>query len=158
MSDAFDPETDLRITRDLAAPPGLVWRCWSEPALFRRWFCPSPVEVTECVLALRPGGRFMTVMRLPDGTEMPSEGCFLEVVPERRLVFTDAMTAGWRPGDAPFMTAAIDLAPTATGTRYSAHVMHRDAAARARHEEMGFAGGWGTALEQLGALAHSLIS
>lgn len=153
----FDPRTDLRIARDLSAPPELVWRCWSDPDLFQRWFCPAPVEVADCALDLRPGGQFRTVMRLPDGTEMPSEGCFLEVVPERRLVFTDALSAGWRPGAAPFMAACVDLAPIATGTRYTAVVLHRTAEDRARHDAMGFDTGWGTALRQLEKLAESLI-
>jgi uncharacterized protein YndB with AHSA1/START domain len=47
------------------------------------------------------------------------------------------------------MTGVVTLQPEGTGTRYTAMAIHRDAATRAKHEEMGFHGGWGTALDQL---------
>ena len=37
------------------------------------------------------------VMEGPDGTEMPNEGVFLEIVPDKKIVFTNAFTAGWIP-------------------------------------------------------------
>ena len=95
-------------------------------------------------------------MKLPDGTEMPSEGAFLLVEPYRRLVYTDATGPGFRPKDAPFMTADTRLTPTDEGTLYSAHVMHADAEARKRHEDMGFHDGWGTTFGQLADLAAKL--
>ena len=92
---------ELAIRRRLAAPRAAVWRCWTEPELLKQWFCPKPWHVTEAVIDLRPGGRFFTRMAgpMPDGSQadMPNEGCFLSVEPERRLVFTDALHAGWRP-------------------------------------------------------------
>lgn len=157
MTHAFDPERDLSIERHLAAPRAAVWRCWSEPALLMQWFTPAPVQTTDCALDLGPGGRFMTRMRLPDGTENVSEGCFYEVVPGERLVFGDALAAGWRPNRESFMTAIITLADhPGGGTRYGATVLHADAAARARHAEMGFEAGWGAAIDQLDRLAAGL--
>lgn len=152
----FSPETDLELSRDLAVSPLLVWRCWSDPALLKQWFTPPPVEVTECLLDLRPGGAFTTTMKMPGGDTVTSRGCFLEVVPERSLVFTDALLPGFRPGDDPFMTVRITLVPSELGTLYHAHVLHPTAQAREEHESMGFAEGWGTALDQLEELAQSL--
>ena len=95
-------------------------------------------------------------MRSPEGEDFPNAGVYLEVVPERRLVFTDAYTEGWRPSEKPFFTAVIDLADEAGGTRYTATARHWTDAARAEHEKMGFHEGWGQCADQLEALARTL--
>ena len=43
----FDSERDLRIEKFMKARPETIWRCWEEPDLFKRWFTPPPVKVTE---------------------------------------------------------------------------------------------------------------
>jgi uncharacterized protein YndB with AHSA1/START domain len=95
-------------------------------------------------------------MTLPEGQTVTSEGCFLDVVPDRSLVFTDALRAGFRPSDDAFMTVRITLVPSELGTLYHAHVMHPSPEAREAHEAMGFAEAWGTTLDQLEDLALSL--
>ncbi|RMA43847.1 SRPBCC domain-containing protein [Rhodophyticola porphyridii] len=153
----FDADADLEIERLVRAAPEVIWRCWGEPDLFRQWFTPPGVEVTEVENDLRSGGRAFVVMKLPDGTLMPSEGCFFLAEPYRRLVYGDAVRAGFRPGhEIPFMTADITLTPQKGGTLYRAHVMHNSAEARRRHEDMGFADGWATTLAQLDELASGL--
>ena len=89
-------------------------------------------------------------MRSPEGQSFPNMGCYLEVVPMERLVFTDALLPGYRPAENPFFTAVLEF--TALGarrTRYTALARHKDEAARKRHEDMGFHTGWGKALDQL---------
>ena len=87
-------DLDLILTRRLPASPARVWRCWTEPDLIRQWFAPKPVETREVEIDLRPGGRFYTLMVMPDGTEYPNEGCILLVEPERRLVYVYDMHLG----------------------------------------------------------------
>ncbi len=119
---------------------------------------PPGVEVVEAQNELRPGGRAFNVMRLPDGGMMPNDGSCILAEPYSRLVYTDALLAGFRPAPSePFMT--VDLRLERTGDRqtlYSAHIMHSTAAKRAHHLEMGFEGGWGTTLEQLAGLVATL--
>ena len=153
----FNPDTDLKIERLINAVPETIWRCWAEPELFKQWFVPHPVEVTEVDNDLRPGGRAFNVMKLPDGTLMENDGCFLLADRYSRLVFTDGVLSGFRPSPNPaFMTADIRLIPQDGGTLYAAHVMHSDSKKRDEHEKMGFFDGWGTTLEQLAALAQRL--
>jgi uncharacterized protein YndB with AHSA1/START domain len=152
----MNPETDLTLERRFAAPPDKVWRALTEPDLIKQWFAPKPVETREVRMEVRPGGAYYTLMVLPDGTEMGSEGCILAAETARFLVFTDALRGGWRPNPEPFMTAELRLAPDGDGTLYSVRVMHNDEAARHKHEEMGFHEGWGTAADQLGALVETL--
>jgi uncharacterized protein YndB with AHSA1/START domain len=149
-----DPKLDLVLERTVEVPPELVWMAWTVPEHLKPWFTPAPWTTPECEIDLKPGGRFRTVMRSPEGQTFDNVGCYLEIVPHRRLVWTDALAPGFRPAaTAPHLpfrfTAAILLEPSGKGTRYTAHVMHADPESRAKHEAMGFATGWGKALEQL---------
>lgn len=153
----LDPNLDLVLERVVDVPPELVWKAWTTPKDLMPWFCPKPWSTVECEIDLRPGGLFRTVMRSPEGQDYPNTGCYLEVVPGRKLVWTDALEAGYRPSRAaphlPFrFTAAILLEPHGEGTKYTAIAMHADASAREAHEKMGFHEGWGLALDQL--VAH----
>lgn len=151
-----DPRLDLVLDRTVDVPPELVWAAWTRPEHVVKWFTPAPWTTTECEIDLRPGGIFRTTMRSPEGKDFPNIGCYLEVVPLERLVWTDALLPGFRPAPKPFMTAAIVLSRAGKGTRYVATVLHRDEADRMRHEDMGFHNGWGTALDQLVAMARTM--
>ncbi|EEW24711.1 SRPBCC family protein [Rhodobacter ferrooxidans] len=154
----FNPELDLELDRLLEAPPGKVWRCWTEPALLVQWFTPRPVVTRTAIIEVTPGGRFHTVMVMPDGTEDASEGCILQAIPQRRLIFTDTLEAGYRPARGPHLgfTGIITLNAEGNGTRYHARVLHRDAATCKTHADMGFHDGWGAATTQLDDLATLL--
>jgi uncharacterized protein YndB with AHSA1/START domain len=148
-----DPELDLVLERVIDVPRELVWAAWTKPEHLCKWFTPAPWTVSDCQIDLRPGGIFRTVMRSPEGKEHANVGCYLEVVPNERLVWTDALLPGYRPSESPFFTASLTLQPVGKGTRYAALVIHRDEAGKKRHEEMGFHMGWSTALDQL--IAHT---
>lgn len=154
----FDPTTDLEISRLLRAKPAQIWRCWSDPKLLEQWWAPRPVVTRDVVIDLRAGGRFRTVMDVPDHPEMAGEGCFLDVLPERRIVWTDMMEAGWRPARAEFFgfTAIITMTPEGEGTRYVARALHRTREVAQQHEDMGFQDGWGTVIGQLDDLALTM--
>ncbi|TWT90766.1 hypothetical protein Mal64_11630 [Pseudobythopirellula maris] len=159
MSDSreIDPELDLVLERVVDVRPELLWKAWTDPEHLKRWFTPKPWETVECEIDLRPGGVFSTTMRSPEGEVLPANpGCYLEVVENRKLVFTDALGPGFRPKASPFMTAVVLFEPDGTGTRYTAIAMHADEEGRQKHEEMGFLTGWGKALDQLVEFAKSL--
>jgi uncharacterized protein YndB with AHSA1/START domain len=153
-----DPRT-LTIARHIKAPPSLIWRAWSEPAHFAQWWIPAPLECQVVKLDLRPGGGLETRMRQGDGPFQPHvEGCFLEVVPASRLVFTTVLTEGWQPFE-PWLalTAIMTLTAEGDGTRYAARVLHRNAADAAKHDEMGFQEGWGIGIDQLAAQVAGMV-
>lgn len=152
----FNPSLDLKLERVIDVPPSLVWRAWTEPEHLKVWFCPKPWSVTDCEIDLRPGGIFRTTMCSPEGQEHPNSGCFLDVVHQERLIFTDALLPGYRPAEKPFMTGVVTLAPEGEGTRYVAMALHHNEAARKQHEDMGFEQGWGAALDQLVAHVKTL--
>ena len=144
-----DPKLDLVLERFVDVPPELVWKAWTTPEHLLPWFCPKPWTTIDCEIDLRPGGIFRSVMRSPEGKEFPNVGCYLEVVPNERLIWTDALLPGYRPSPEPFFTAVLTFEPSGKGTRYTATAIHRDEAGRKKHEEMGFHEGWGTVVDQL---------
>lgn len=151
-----DPKLDLVLERVIDVPRELVWAAWTKPEHIKKWFTPAPWTVADCEIDLRPGGMFRTTMRSPEGKEFPNVGCYLEVVTNERLVWTDGLLPGYRPAPNPFMSAVLLLKPEGKGTRYTAIALHRDEAGRKQHEEMGFQEGWGKALDQLVALTRTM--
>ena len=152
----LDATTDLSFTRTLPVPRRLVWECWTTPAHIPNFFVPAPHKVTACEIDLRVGGRFDTTFDV-DGNMVENKGVYLDVEPERKLVFTDTYTEGWKPTPDPFMTAMILLDDAGDGaTTYTAVARHRNAQAAQTHKKMGFFGGWGTVVDQLVKYAQSL--
>jgi uncharacterized protein YndB with AHSA1/START domain len=154
----LDPKTDLHFTRTLAVPRSLVWECWTSPEHIPHFFVPRPHRVTACDLDLRVGGRFNTTFEV-EGNLMENHGVYLEVVPQERLVFTDAYREGWKPAPDPFMTALLLLSDAADGgTTYTAIARHRSAETAEAHKAMGFYDGWGTVATQLEDYAKGLTA
>ena len=148
---------DLVISRLVAAPRSALWRAWTEPDLLKQWWCPKPWTTQVRAFDLRPGGAFHTFMEGPDGGTSDNPGCFLEIAPPSRIVFTSVLTAGWRPAT-PWLafTAIIAMADEGDHTRYVATAMHPDKATRDRHDELGFFQGWNICIDQLEAFARRL--
>jgi len=147
-----DPALDLVLARDVPLPRAKVWEAWTTPHLIRQWFCPKPWMVSQCEIDVRPGGRFHTVMKGPEGQEMNNTGCILQAVAEELLVFTDCLGPDFRPAAKPFFTGIILLTDAPGGTHYKAIARHGTEEAARTHAGMGFEQGWGTALDQLVAL------
>jgi uncharacterized protein YndB with AHSA1/START domain len=147
---------ELTITRLIDAPRAALYRCWTEPDLLKQWFTPRPWTTPVVETDVRAGGSSYFLFRGLEGQEFPNRGVYLEVVPDEKLVFTDAYTEAWVPSEKPFMTAAVTFADEVGKTRYTAVVRHWSAEDKAQHEAMGFHDGWGKAADQLEALAQKL--
>jgi uncharacterized protein YndB with AHSA1/START domain len=159
MTLKIDPALDLVLERTVDVPAAFVWKAWTTPEILMQWFCPKPWKTTRAEMDLQPGGAFRTRMEGPEGQAFDNVGCFLEVIPQSRLVWTGALGPGFRPvvqdATTPFlMTAIISIESTPSGgTKYTATVLHADTTSREKHEAMGFHHGWGAAFDQLVALA-----
>jgi uncharacterized protein YndB with AHSA1/START domain len=144
---------ELKLERVFDAPAAAVFRAWTDAEILKQWFAPAPWTITRARVEPRPGGLFQIVMRSPDGQEFPNTGIFLEVVPDRRIITTDALTPDWKPAGQPFIVTRIDFEPLGDKrTRYTATASHWTEAAMKQHEAMGFHEGWGICADQLGAL------
>lgn len=148
----FDPNLDLMIESAFDAPPELVWKAWTQPEHLSKWFVPKPWAIPECDIDVRPGGKLRVEMRSPEGEVSRINGCYLEVIENQRLVWTDALEVGYRPTATPFITAVITFEPHGKRTKQTSWVMHKDPATRQDHLDKGFYDGWGTCLKQLAEL------
>ena len=151
----FKDERDLVLQRVVDVPPELLFKAWTTPEHLMPWFCPKPYRTIDCDIDLKPGGKFFAQMVDPEGNKLPTEaGCYLDVVPNRRLVWTSALGPGSRPilqTAAPwFFTAELTFEPHGDGgCIYNATAIHSSLEHAATHEKMGFSQGWGKVLDQL---------
>lgn len=81
-------DREIVVTRSFNAPRDLVFRAWSDPELFRRWWVPKSMGMTlrACEMDVRTGGSY----RLNFGEGMDFFGTYLEVTAPSRLVWTNA--------------------------------------------------------------------
>src|SRR5688572_29632086 len=91
MTTSNNPGTvDVEITRIFDAPPELVWKAWTEPEHFMRWWGPKDFTSPAAKMDLRVGGKYLACMRTPEGQDMWSTGTYREIVPLERIVYTDS--------------------------------------------------------------------
>lgn len=74
--------------------------CWTTPEHLVNWFVPKPHRVTSCELDVRPGGACNTTFEV-EANQMVNKGVHLAVIPQEKLVFTDAYEAGGKPRPTP---------------------------------------------------------
>ena len=149
-------DRELVLTRLISAPREKVYRAWTDPELLKQWFAPKPYTTPIVEIDVRPGGSAYFVMRGPDGKDLPNRGVYLEVVPNAKLVSTDAYVRAWEPSEKPFMTLILTFGDEGGKTRYTARVRHWTVADREAHEKMGFHEGWGLCTDQLEALVAKI--
>lgn len=154
MTDA--PRFTLTLDRLMDVPREKLYLCWTDAELIKPWFCPKPWYVSHAEIDLRPGGSNLIVMNGPNGEEMPNRGVYLEVVPNEKLVFTDAYTSAWVPSEKPFFTCVLTFGDEGGKTRYIAQALHWTEEDMKTHEQMGFHEGWGMVADQLEAFAKQL--
>ena len=111
-------------------------------------------RVSRAEMDVRPGGIFSIDIAVEDGPDSPNLGCFLEVVPMKRLVWTSMLFPGYRPAvfdDIP-ITAIITMEAVGKGTRYVFTALHRNEADFEVNKTSGFYEGTEIAIDQF--VAH----
>jgi uncharacterized protein YndB with AHSA1/START domain len=83
-------DEQILISRELDAPRHLVYRAWTTPELVRRWWSGNRGEMTTVEIDLRVGGRWRYVLATADGGEAAFSGEYREIVPNERIVYTEA--------------------------------------------------------------------
>jgi uncharacterized protein YndB with AHSA1/START domain len=95
-------EREIVMTRMFDAPRHLVYEAVTKPELVKRWLLgPDGWSMPVCDIDLRVGGKYRYVWkRDKDGTEMGMGGVYREIVPNERIVATEAFDQAWYPGEA----------------------------------------------------------
>jgi uncharacterized protein YndB with AHSA1/START domain len=161
MSKVFtiNPATDFVIERQINAPVHLVWEALTKPEHLKQWYMPKAWgSVSKCEMDVRPGGMFSIDIATADGQDFPNLGCFVEVIPMERLVWTSMLFPGFRPAvfdDIP-ITAIMTLKASGNGTHYVFTALHRNESDFRQNKESGWQEGTSIAMEQLVAHVMSL--
>ncbi|MEO5589342.1 MAG: SRPBCC family protein [Gemmatimonadaceae bacterium] len=161
MSKPFtiNPKLDFALERFIDAPRQLVWEALTKPEHVKEWYMPKPWgRVSQCELDVRPGGIFRIDIAVAEGEAVPNIGCFLDVVPMERLVWTSMLFPGYRPAvfdDIP-ITAIVTMETVGSGTRYVFTALHRDEADFETNKTSGFLQGTEIALDQFVAHVQSM--
>ncbi|HKB27962.1 MAG TPA: SRPBCC domain-containing protein [Candidatus Limnocylindrales bacterium] len=143
----------VRIERVFDAPRELVWRAWTEPEMFMRWYGPTHMTTYRCEIDLRVGGSRVIGMRSLDGQEYDSTGVFLEVEPPAQFVATETPVG---MDDAPETTVTVTLEALADG---KTKVVVTQAGLPSEQWATGAGQGWNQALDKLvGILDRARLS
>ena len=138
----------LEMERLIPAPPERVFEYWTEPELVAKWFGPGEFDVPSSDLDLRPGGKWRTTIRSPEGQLRTVSGVYSKIEPPRRLVFTWAWNDdnGVRGHET---QVTVTLEPTPGGTRLRlVQEDFQNREVRDRHN-----GGWASSLSKLQRVA-----
>ncbi|WP_257388382.1 SRPBCC family protein [Tahibacter caeni] len=159
----MDAAHDVVLRRDFAAPPAAVFRAWTEPVRFARWFGPQGFRV-DVTAGVRVGGRYALVLHGEDGATYPLKGEYREIVADRCLVLScnwEDHPADWKqgmaalgaaPGMAEEMLWLVDFAAAAAGCRQTLTCRFADAAMREAHVAAGIEQGWRSSFGKLDRL------
>ena len=84
-------DREVVVTRTFDAPARLVFEAWSRPELFKRWWVPRSMGMTlrSCEMDVRTGGKYRLVFGDDPANTMAFFGSYLEVVPDKRIVWTN---------------------------------------------------------------------
>ena len=76
--------------RTINGPPHLVFKAWTDPQLFQRWWVPKsvPMVLLSCDMDVRVGGKYRLVFGM-DSQTMEFFGKYIEVTPHSRLAWTN---------------------------------------------------------------------
>lgn len=85
----MDVGEELVITRVFDAHREAVWKAWTDPERFMRWWGPKEFTSPACTIDLRAGGKYLACMRSPEGRDYWSTGVYREIVPKEKIVYTD---------------------------------------------------------------------
>ena len=84
-------DREVVVTRTFDAPARLVFEAWSRPDLFRKWWVPRSMGMTlrSCEMDVRTGGKYRLVFGDEPENPMAFFGKYLDVVPDKRIVWTN---------------------------------------------------------------------
>jgi uncharacterized protein YndB with AHSA1/START domain len=148
-------DTQILIVREFDAPRDLVYKTWTTPELVRRWWCGERGEMTVCEIDLRVGGKWRYAMIANEGFEVAFHGEYREIVPNERLVSTEAYEGIPDPDEHAALNT-LTLTEVDGRTTLTVLVEHPNQEGRDMHIESGMEGGMQEAMDRLEQVAVSL--
>ena len=147
-------DDQILITREFDAPRELVYKAFTTPELVRRWWHAGRGEMTVCDIDLRVGGSWRYVLIADGGMEVGFHGEYREIVPNERLVSTEAYE-GIPDADAQAALDTLTLTETGGRTTLTIVVEHPTKEGRDMHIASGMEDGLQDAFDLLERVAQS---
>jgi uncharacterized protein YndB with AHSA1/START domain len=126
------------IERTYPSPPARVFAAFANQETKRRWFAEGEGwQVDEFTVDFRVGGREIARFRFKGGSPMGNDTAYLDIVPDRRIVFAYTMTV--RDRRISVSLATVEIAPAGAGSRlvYTEQGAFFEGADAARQREHG---------------------
>ncbi|MBC7773824.1 MAG: SRPBCC domain-containing protein [Phycisphaerae bacterium] len=80
----------ISIKRTFNFPLNTVWKAWTEPESFKKWWGPKEYTCPSCTIDFKVGGKFLNSMKGADGKEIWATGTYKEIIPLKKIVYTDS--------------------------------------------------------------------
>jgi uncharacterized protein YndB with AHSA1/START domain len=148
-------DEQILIKREFNAPKHLVYKAFTTPELVRRWWHAKRGELTTCEIDLRVGGKWRYVMVTEDGMEVGFHGEYREIVPNERIVSTEAFE-GIPDADEHASVNTATFTEVDGRTTLAILVEHPNKEGRDAHVNSGMEAGLQDALDLLEEVAISL--
>ena len=104
------------IDRTYPSPPARVFAAFANQGTKRRWFVEGEGwEIDEFTMDFRVGGKETSRYRFQGGPQAGNDTVYLDIVPDRRIVFAYTMLTGDRRISASLAT--VEIAAEGGGTR-----------------------------------------
>ncbi len=154
-----EEQREVVITRVFDAPARLLFEAYAKPEHVKRWFGPRGWPLTLVEMDFRLGGKFRFGMTGPDGAAGPPFGGeYLEIVPDRKIVYDNAFEAPGSP--TMVVTVTYDEVPGAPGERprttMTIRTVFESVAMMDEYVGVGMVEGYNSALDQLEELMAEL--
>jgi uncharacterized protein YndB with AHSA1/START domain len=148
-------DEQILITRAFDAPKHLVYKAFTTPELVKRWWTAKRGEMTVAEIDLQVGGKWRYVMVTEDGLEVGFHGEYREIVPDERIVSTEAYE-GIPDADAHASVNTATFTEVDGLTTLEILVEHPTKEGRDAHIESGMEAGLQDAMDLLEEVAVSL--
>jgi uncharacterized protein YndB with AHSA1/START domain len=147
MSVSTEGDRHVIVTRRFAAPPELVYRAHTEPALIQKWLLgPDGWTMPVCINEARPGGRIRYEWTNGEGGDFYATGEYIELVPFSRIVHVERMHL---PDPTPDNHVETRFEPDGSGTLMTMRMTLPDAETRAAMLATGMEEGMAVSYDRL---------
>ena len=90
-----EKQKTITIKRTFNLPLDTVWKAWTEPRNFKKWWGPEGYSCPYCEIDFRVSGKYLNSMKGPDGNEIWSTGSYKEIIYREKIVYTDSFANRW---------------------------------------------------------------
>jgi len=79
----------VSIKRTFDLPVSTMWKAWSEPESFKKWWGPNDYTCPDCTIDFKVGGKNLASMQGRDGKKIWSTNTYREIIPMKKIVYVD---------------------------------------------------------------------